>query len=779
MLSKIIRLNNKLILINYLMNQSISFPYNNIQLNDKQYQIVTDEELEYQKLILSCAGSGKTLTITARICYMIYKLGCNPTEFILATFNRNAAEEMNQRICKFIGFNEVNCGTFHSLGLRLLRKYDYMFQDEEYHIDETQLIFLNFLKSERSIILKEKIKYVFIDEFQDINDIQIKIIIELSKITKNIFLVGDDLQNIYSFRGSNNNIILDINKYFNNIKLESMIINYRSSPEIINLANEIQKKNKKNFKKEMITNNEKNTKPKLLVFDNLSKEISYIVNSINTDLKRGYKRKQIAILCRTNMPLYFLEEQLQKCKIKNKLLTSENYLSNCISLSTIHSAKGLEWDKVYLVGMNESYFPNPKSDIEEERRLFYVAVTRAKNNLIITLNKKDACSSLLLELSEDLFQKDFSFSELVNEISNLPMDKQIDNSVTKIISRLNGENYIKLKEMNIFDGIKFTEKKVYESYIHPEWVVKEDYYSDFGCFIDYLIRRMIADDNKNWNEKYSGYYDKRANEVITSIFLNSKQYYIWGKYHKGIVACVKLYQQKNKINRKEKSTIFNKFYKDFDNSQEKNIEGVIETIVNNINSISNTKFATGLSGSFDDINITNKIYLPFAFKDLFTKSYLNFKNRDNKWNKILWEIFLISKCHSVWGDRRKCLYIEIKKEEILSLDGFYKDINNFIKKLVDNKITFCNPNLDDGYIFGDADLIIENEILDIKTSSNKDMNIEYTLQLLLYTALARYKGMKIDKISIFNPLLGIYYYCDITNWNKDEELLEYLHNLNI
>ena len=102
---------------------------------------------------------------------MICKLGCNPNEFLLSTFNRNAAEEMNQRICKFIGFNEVNCGTFHSLGLRLLKKYDYMFLDEEYHIDETQIIFLKFLCSERSNILKGKIKYLFIDEFQDINEI--------------------------------------------------------------------------------------------------------------------------------------------------------------------------------------------------------------------------------------------------------------------------------------------------------------------------------------------------------------------------------------------------------------------------------------------------------------------------------------------------------------------------------------------------------------------------------------------------------------------------------
>ena len=749
------------------MNENINFPYYSISLNKKQYEIVTNEKLDSQKLILSCAGSGKTLTITARICYMIYKLGCNPNEFILATFNRNAAEEMNQRICKFIGFNEVNCGTFHSLGLRLLRKYDYMFLDEEYHIDETQLIFLKFLNSERSNILKEKIKYVFIDEFQDINDTQIKIIKELSKIAKNIFLVGDDLQNIYSFRGSNNNIILNIKKYFPEIQLETMNINYRSSPEIINLANEIQKMNKQNFKKEMVPHKSSNNSPKVFIFFNLSKEISFIVSSIISDLKKGYKKKQIAILCRTNMPLYFLEEKLQKCGVKNKILTSENYLSNCISLSTIHSAKGLEWDKVYLIGMNNSYFPNPKSDIEEERRLFYVAVTRAKHNLIISLNKKDECSSLLKEIPEDLFEKEFIFNEINYSINDLPLEKQVDNSVTKIISKLNGEDYINLKKLDIFKDIKFTEKKVYDSYQHPDWVIKEDYYAEFGCFVDYLIRRMIANENKNWNDTYSGFYDKRANEVITSCFLKSNLFYKYCKYHKGIIACLKLYEHKNKINRKEKLKIFNNFYKDYNVKEDKDIESIIEIIINN-----KKTFDVGYIG------VTNKIYIPFGLKQLFTKSYIAYTNKNMNWEKIIWDIFLISKCHSVWGDRRKCLYINIEKDKVLGLKSFYKDINTFIKKLINDKIVFCNPDLNDGLIFGDADLIIENEVLDIKTSSKKDINIEYTLQLLLYTSLARYKGMKIDKISIFNPLLGMYHYCDVSEWNKNEELLEYLHNKN-
>ncbi len=73
-------------------------------------------------------------------------------------------------------------------------------------------------------------------------------------------------------------------------------------------------------------------------------------------------------------------------------------------------------------------------------------------------------------------------------------------------------------------------------------------------------------------------------------------------------------------------------------------------------------------------------------------------------------------------------------------------------------------------------MIIDNEILDIKTSNKSDVNIEFTLQLLIYTSLSRIKGMKIDKISIFNPLLGEYNYADISLWDKDEVLLDYLED---
>ena len=96
---------------------------------------------------------------------------------------------------------------------------------------------------------------------------------------------------------------------------------------------------------------------------------------------------------------------------------------------------------------------------------------------------------------------------------------------------------------------------------------------------------------------------------------------------------------------------------------------------------------------------------------------------------------MVSKCHSIWGDRRKNLYVEISKKNILSLKYFYDDIYAFISTTINDKSNvYCNPRLDNGIIFGDADLIINDEIMDFKTSYHEDINIEYTLQLLIYTS---------------------------------------------
>lgn len=720
-------------------------------LNEIQKDIVLNNNTNNKQIILSCAGSGKTHVIILRIYYMIKYLNCSPNQILLLTYNKNASKEMQYRLNSLLINKKILCGTFHKIAFKLLSQYDTNFIDDNYHVDESQNLLYKFLCNNQ--ILNDKIKYIFIDEFQDINNIQLKIMKKLNSFCNSLYLVGDDLQNIYSFRGSDGNLEKILN-VFPNFDIIKMNYNYRSAQDIINLANNIQEKNSNKIKNLMISTKEKCSLPKIHVFESLSKEINFIVNSIKNDLKKGYLKKDIVVLSRNNILLYFIEEQLQKKKIKNTILTSQNYLDDCIALSTIHSSKGLEWDKVYLVGMNNSYFPNSNSDIEEERRLFYVAVTRCKYNMVLTFNKNNKCSNLILELSQKLFYKDFNFNDIIYNINDLPQELKIDNSVTKIISRLNGEDYIKLKKLNIFNNVNFTTKKIYNKYNYPFFIEKENYYSEFGCFIDYLIRKMINND-----------IDNRAKYVITSIYLNNIQYHLWNQYNKGIINCVNHLISNNKISSIYIKNLFKRMYK-------------LKEINDQINEIINLIYQKMKLFNLDinDINIVNKLYIPFELQQKYNCYYLKYKNNNN-WKDIIWDIFNISKCHHIWGNRKKCLYIDINKNDVLKLDNFYNDIFNFINSISKNKKCLLNPKLSNNYIYGDADLIIDNEIMDFKTSINKDINIEFTLQLLLYTSLAKQKNININKISIFNPLLGLYHYCDITKWNNHDELLNYIYKI--
>jgi hypothetical protein len=761
----------------------IQFPYNKKKVNNQQYRIIT-EDINNSICAISCVGSGKTTTLTSRVAHMIYKLDCNPKDFFIATFTRNAAKDMTRKINNLIGVSQIMCGTFHSLGMKALNTYDYEFIDNEYNIDEIQYIFYNFLKSDKSRKFKEKIKYIFIDEFQDINDIQFKIIKELYNNSKSINIFGDDCQNIYNFRGSNISYILNIEKYFPEIIINKLIINYRCSKSIVNLANESIKKNKNQLEKKMISNNQEKSKPKVLRFKNFYEEMKYITNSIKRDINElKIKPEKIAILCRNNQPLFYIEEMLMSIDINSIFISSEHRSDNliktgCVIISTIHSSKGLEWYKVYLIGMNDTFFPSIKniSNIDEERRLFYVAITRCKEQLVMTYNKTNLVSRFLTEVNKNLFNKNFEFDDnTLTDDNDLYLLKEEGPtiSVTGLIKKLNGNDYIELKKICKLNDLEINTKKVYSPYEYPDFIKKNEYYSDFGCFVDYLIRRMIADKNiLNKRIFTKGYHDNRADKVIISVFLNKYKRMIYNEYKQLFILLKRYYNSKEELITKIDIKNISK------KSNIKLKKSDIEVIYEIIDSI--IKKSRVFKVPIEYVKVVDKLYLPFNFINIMNKYYKNYINKKNKWSDIIYDIFNISKCHNIMSNRRKNLYTKINKDDILSLNEWYKDIYKFVDKYFFNdkkdRMIYCNPSLSNDFISGDGDLIVDTTLIDFKNSNYTNMNIEYLLQLLIYTQLAREKGYKIEYITIFNPLKGILHHYNIKDWNKGEELLSYIYS---
>lgn len=408
---------------------------------------------------------------------------------------------------------------------------------------------------------QQKFAYILIDEFQDINRIQYEIVKMLAGDTQNLFVVGDDDQSIYRFRGAKPEIMLGFSKDFPKAEQVILNTNYRSGEPIVETAERIISGNQKRFEKQMHSQKGKYGSVEIKRFETQREENRYIIHVIREEMEKKTSLSQIAILCRTNqgprqlvgalmaynIPFYMqdvvpnlfehwiarnmidymklalgdrrrstflrvmnrpkryigteyltqsevsFEDLLEKVKDKpwlyeyvenmkedlrilksmtpmmaiiyiRKTVGYNAYLSeyarfrrireeeftqvleevqesargfdtyeewfdyirdytqelkqqskknreekNGIVISTMHGAKGLEFDRVFLPDVNEEVIPHKKSikeeDIEEERRLFYVAATRAKKYLHIfstkSLYNKESVSSRFITEIED------------------------------------------------------------------------------------------------------------------------------------------------------------------------------------------------------------------------------------------------------------------------------------------------------------------------------------------------------------------------------------------
>ncbi len=454
---------------------------------------------------------------------------------------------------------------------------------------------------------QERFKYILVDEYQDTNEAQYILIKMLSAKYKNICVVGDIDQSIYGFRGANYRNILNFEKDYPKAKVILLEENYRSTGNILNVANDIIKNNKKRKEKNLWTKNEDGLKIKYHRAYDEQDEAHYVMYQIKKLIDSGANKASIAVLYRTNAQsrnieeallrdnipykvvgsFYFynrkeikdlisylkliynpsddvslmrvinvpkrqigpktienlsmkavdkglslyeaiesgkelefkkLIEKLRKASeeisitdlvdlilnetgmrkelLNEKTLEAEVRLENLeefksitknfeettgivslddflleislvsdieehrnntdvVTLMTIHSAKGLEFDHVFIIGMEEGLFPHANSmdypdDLEEERRLCYVAVTRAKKTLTLVNAKRrmlygnasiNPPSRFIEEINPKYLDSDVTLEPKFNK------EDMIDESITyktgdKVIHEKYGEGII-------------------------------------------------------------------------------------------------------------------------------------------------------------------------------------------------------------------------------------------------------------------------------------------------------------------------------------------------
>lgn len=482
----------------------------------------------------------------------------DPNEFLQGIKSEISAVK-NERI-DLNYFYSSNCS--EEVFRDIYHRYDRKMRQEKLLDFDDMLVYCYELFRERKDILQgwqKRFPYILIDEFQDINQIQYEIIKMLAAPLNNLFIVGDDDQSIYRFRGAKPEIILNFKKDYPNAKVTVLNINYRSTKEIVKASRNLISYNTMRYEKEIESYHGNGEKIEIQIFDHPLKECEKTAKHIRKLVEQGVSKREIAVLFRTNLGARLLVEKLMEYnipflmrdsianlyehwiaknifsyikmamggrkrsdflqimnrpkrylsresldgsevnfqllkqyywtktwmveriekleidleKIKEMVPSSaihyirhgigyEEYLKEyaiyrkmkveelleildeleesakpflsfdqwfhhieeyttqlkeqknqwkekeeCITLATLHSSKGLEFEHVFIIDINEGMIPYKKaildSDMQEERRMFYVGMTRAKKNLSLYSvkeynNKKMESSRFIGEL---------------------------------------------------------------------------------------------------------------------------------------------------------------------------------------------------------------------------------------------------------------------------------------------------------------------------------------------------------------------------------------------
>ena len=416
-----------------------------------KYQLKAVTSNRKKILVLAGAGSGKTYTIVSRIRYLIKYRNVKPSDILCISFTNDAVnklkEDLNNKDVEVLTFHklalkiigrkkevlaedmltDIIINTFSNdklFGLYEMERFDMynlvktfinLFKSNNYSLDKFYT-FINKANTKDKMLLKEimkcyicyesylnkeglmdfndminiainkldkvnlKYKHIIIDEYQDTSLTKFLLIKKIISINKsNLFAVGDDFQSIYRFTGSNIKIITRFKKYFPFSKIIKLKYTYRNSKELVFIAGKFIMKNKSQIRKKMKSNIRENNPVKIIYYDDLTSSINKVIEKEEID--------DLFVLSRNNKDL----ENINIKGIKYKKMS-------------VHKSKGLQAKYIFLINVNSNKngFPNKYIDhnilkyvnnykdyypFEEERRLFYVALTRCKNRVYLFVPK--------------------------------------------------------------------------------------------------------------------------------------------------------------------------------------------------------------------------------------------------------------------------------------------------------------------------------------------------------------------------------------------------------
>lgn len=722
---------------------------------------------------------------------------------------------------------KYNLKIYKSRIKEVITNYEKRKQDENLIDFNDLMVKLYLLLSEKNMkSFLQKIKYVFFDEYQDINPIQQQIL-DLFSDNSNIMVVGDDAQAIYSFRGSSVEYIWDFQKKYKDAKKFMLETNYRSSPRIIKFCQNVIENNTKQFQKNMISSqNHKGILPCLNGFSDREKQYNWIINDIKSRKNKGMSYNKMVILSRTNKLLDHFELYLFKNKIpfqKNlgKTLLEKTHIKDFLAFAAIvvNPKSKFHWKRIIglhpKVGVSKaSKLVKGSTNIVKDIRKQIKKNTPLGNNLvefydiIKKINKQDSEKIKIVYIKDYLIE--LYKSQKVNNLKEIIIDIDL---IFNYLKKNNIANFIAELYLNI-EAVTKDEDGILLTTIHRAKGLEWDnvYIIDVTCQnFPYIMPKDFMEQMDDVEEERRLFYvgSSRSKKFLNCTFCydsNSSKPILPSPFLREIK---KSNYIKSNVDWKKIKTSGN-ISNDINNYLRYIGYSKITPLLNNIDyqrKIIHTgcqipfylkkQYMNTIIGNFFDLLIAKMIQINFP--DQMKKFDLKLNQSSSTYPPNLYNDYvdplvdwrnIISKISAIASFRCKS---EFKKKHLTDwvteddMMDYYEALEDGINKIIDEDVEFLDThfNLTFGKIRAEADVVFDQTIIEIKSSNYQICSIGNVLQGLIYCYLSSKKNININKLMMYNPLMGEITTFNSNNYNLKEIISliypneEYLYKSNI
>lgn len=405
------------------------------------------EKLGYEKNF-TIIDSDDSLTVVKKI---LKEMGIDTTRFNPKFIKNQISSCKNEMVTPEKYKNLVN-DELSDITYKVYKKYqDTLLRNNSLDFDDLLIKPIELFNKYKEVLenYQELFKYVFIDEYQDTNEAQYILSKMISAKYKNICVVGDDAQSIYSWRGANFKNILNFEKDYQNAKVILLEQNYRSTKTILNAANSVIKNNINKKDKNLWTDNETGEKIKYVRTNDEKDEASYVTREIRNLVNNGVSLDDIAVLYRTNAQSRTIEEGFLNSNIPYRIVGAFAFYSRkeikdlLAYLKLIYNTK----DDVSL--MRIINYPKRKIGAKTIENLSMDAILNGTSMFdVISSGKELEFKKLILEMKEK--------SEVLSLTETIDMVLDKSGIKSELESEHTLEADIRLENLNEFKSITKT-----------------------------------------------------------------------------------------------------------------------------------------------------------------------------------------------------------------------------------------------------------------------------------------------------------------------------------